>query len=168
RTERGGHTKDAGPQVEEQECVRAGLTVGHHRPDVVVTTVRESNSRLRFGRPGPSHSDNRGTWKRNRERPAGTAPALPTWQAGVPLTTPWPRGAPRRTCTGMRRGCSSPPIYFGPAERTSNESGDCANRTRATVVGHGLANRPVTTPARLLTFPDSVPPRRFERLSLDS
>ena len=34
------------------------------------------------------------------ERPAGTAPTPPTWQAGVPLTTPWPR----TNCLELRAG----------------------------------------------------------------
>ena len=53
------------------------------------------------------------------ERPAGTAPTPPTWQAGVPLTTPWPQwsSAPdlHRHVTRLQLAA----YLFGPAEQRS-------------------------------------------------
>ena len=111
------------------------------------STARESHPAHLLGRQGPSCSDS-GTknskWSGQRELP-------PRLRLGKPacLSQHLGHGAPRRTCTGIRRGCSSPPISFGPAEQKIEQGGDGANRTRATFVGRGLANRPVTTPARL-------------------
>ena len=48
-----------------------------------LSTVRESNSRHRFGRPGPNRSDNGA-----RERSGRVEPPPPTWRAGVRPRTP--------------------------------------------------------------------------------
>ena len=45
---------------------------------------------LRFSKPAPYRSVNP-----PMERPAGFEPAPPTWQAGMPPTTPWPHGGDR-------------------------------------------------------------------------
>src|SRR4029077_9300790 len=86
------------------------------------------------------------------EWPAGPAPAPPTWQAGMPLTTPWPRLELR---AGLAPACdevAARRLSISVQRSGRSDGGDGADRTRATVVGHGLANRPVTTPARLLVW----------------
>ena len=106
------------------------------------STAGESNASLLLGRQGPRRSDSgahaNGAVSRNCPGPS----ELATRCASNNTLTAY--GAPGRIRTGMRRGCSSPPISSVHGSRR----GDGANRTRATVVDLGLANRSVTAPAR--------------------
>jgi hypothetical protein len=60
---------------------------GQNQTEKRRSTAGESNASLLLGRQGPSRSDS-GASKHELERSAGTAPALPSWLPGVPLTTP--------------------------------------------------------------------------------
>ena len=57
-----------------------------------------------------------------RERAPGFEPGPSDWQSGMQPQTPCARGAPRRTCTGMGRGCSSPPISSVQRSKEAEET----------------------------------------------
>ena len=125
-----------------------------------LSTARESNPALLLGRQGPQPLGQRYERNRNRierERAPRVELGPSDWQSGMQPQTPCARGGQGRNRTDSYRGCNPAPSHLA----TWPCRGDGANRTRATVVGLGLANRPVTAPARLPS--DSVvPPGGFE------
>ena len=110
-----------------------GITGPTH---AVSSTARESNPARRFGRPGPSRSD------------SGTHRAK--WSSAPDL---------HRHVTRLQLAA----YLFRSSGANVERGGDGANRTRATIVGHGLADRPVTTPARLRTHERIRTPRACVR-----
>ena len=132
--------------VRERTC-GAGHTLGHRRANTrrVLSTARESNPALLLGRQGPQPLGQRYESRIEMERAPGVEPGPSDWQSGMQPQTPCARGGQGRNRTDSYRGCNPAPSHLA----TWPCRGDGANRTRATVVGLGLANRPVTAPARL-------------------
>ena len=138
------------PQVEErlgERTCRRGPHLGAppRQRTPCLSTARESNPALLLGRQGPQPLGQRYESRIEMERAPRVELGPSDWQSGMQPQTPCARRGQGRNRTDSYRGCNPAPSHLA----TWPCRGDGANRTRATVVGLGLANRPVTAPARL-------------------